>query len=100
VGFKSVGSGRRSRLKTASLQYDMAPLNDSADHAYTHTLDALAGRWLQWAEELGAVMGPSKASQQQETALLFAGLKLTIYSASYQTLPTKRKRERERPMQG
>ena len=43
VGFKSVGSGRRRRLKTASLQYDMAPLNNSADHAYTHTLDALAG---------------------------------------------------------
>ena len=72
----------------------MAPLNNNADHACTHNLDALARRWLRWAEDLGAVMGPPKAFRQQETALLFAGLKLTIYSASYQTLPTKRKRER------
>ena len=94
VGFKSMGSGRRSRMKTASLQYDMGPLSDRADHAYTHTLDGLAGRWLLWAEELGAEMGTSRASRQLETALLFAGLKLIIYSASYQTLPTKRKRNR------
>ena len=94
VGFKSVGSGRRSRTKPATLQYDMAPLSDCAEHAFTHTLDGLAGRWLLWAVELGAEMGTSRASRQLQTSLLFAGLKLVIYSASYQTLPTKRKRER------
>ena len=94
MGLKSMGLGRTGGLRTASLQFDMDPLRDSAGHAYTHSLDVLAGRWCLWAEGLGAVMGSPRASPRQETALLFAGLKLTIYSASYQTLPTKRMRER------
>ena len=94
VGLSSAGAGRRGRLRTTTLQYDMAPLRDCDNHAYSHSLDVLAKRWLRWAAELGAEMGPSTDTRRLETDLLFAGLKLTIYSASFQTLPTKRKSER------
>jgi len=32
VGFKTMGAGRRSRLRTTSFQYDMDPLRDSTGH--------------------------------------------------------------------
>ena len=93
VGLNSEGAGRRRRLRTTALQYDMAPLRECVDHAYSHTLDVLAKRWLWWAAEMAAEMGPATDSRRLETDLLYAGLKLTIYSASFQTLPTKRKRQ-------
>ena len=96
VELSSAGAGRRGRLRTTTLQYDMAPLRDCDNHAYSHSLDVLAKRWLRWAAELGAEMGPSTDTRRLETDLLFAGLKLTIYSASFQTLPTNWPRERAR----
>ncbi len=75
-------------------KYDNAPLRASEDHPYTRTLDKLAERWLRWALDLRQELeiDDSAATRRMEAELFFAGLKLTVYSASFQTLPTKRKK--------
>ena len=94
VGFSSTFSGKRRRMRSTTLQYDNAPLRACADHAYIQTLDRLAGRWLTWASDLRQEMDDTPEMNKQEAEILFAGLKLIVYSASFQTLPTKRKKER------
>ena len=64
------------------------------DHAYIQTVDRLAERWLTWASNLRQEMDDSPEMNKQEAEILFAGLKLIVYSASFQTLPTKRKKEK------
>jgi hypothetical protein len=92
LGFRSSRSGRRKRMRTTELQYDSTPLRDTTDHNYSRVLDELGNRWLTWAPGLSKSLQASAASSNQEAELLFAGLKLTIYSAAFQTLPTKRKK--------
>jgi hypothetical protein len=93
VGFRSTFSGKRRRMRSTTLQYDNAPLSACADHAYIQTLDRLAERWLTWASDLRQEMDDTPEMNKQEAEILFAGLKLIVYSASFQTLPTKRKTE-------
>ena len=74
------------------MQYDCDPLRDGLHPAYSQILDGLAEGWLQWAPALGAVMEASDEPRRLEAEILFAGIKLIVYSASFQTLPTKRKK--------
>ena len=94
LGFRSRGSGRRNRMRTAALQYDNAPLRDATDHDYSRVLDELGERWLAWAPALSKTLQSSVDPSKHEAELLFAGLKLAVYSAAFQTLPTKRKKDR------
>ncbi len=83
-------------MRTTELQYDSTPLRDNTDHDYSQVLDELGSRWLTWAPALSKSLQASAASSNQEAGLLFAGLKLIIYSysAAFQTLPTKRKKNK------
>ena len=81
-------------MRTTELQYDSTPLRDNTDHDYSQVLDELGSRWLTWAPALSKSLQASAASSNQEAELLFAGLKLIIYSAAFQTLPTKRKKNK------
>ena len=96
LGFRSRGSRRRNRMRAAALEYDNAPLRDATDHDYSRVLDELGERWLAWAPALSKTLQSSAdpMASKQEAELLFAGLKLTVYSAAFQTLPTKRKKDK------
>ena len=98
VGIKSAFSGRRSRMRTSAAQYDNAPLIDNADHAYTRVLDELSERWLRWVSVLSldklVEPGAPNLPLEEEVELASEGLKMIVYSASFQTLPTKRVKER------
>ena len=90
VGFKSTSAGKRGRMRTVATQYDNAPLKDCKDHDYTRVLDGLSERWSLWVNALGAAPGVSFGSNRKEVELISEGLKMIVYSASFQTLPTKR----------
>ena len=94
VGCRSTISGRRGRMRTRTLQFDNAPLRTCPEHAYSTVLDRLADRWIDWARDLSQELDTRAVPRRMETELLFAGLKFTVYSASFQTLPTKRRPER------
>ena len=81
-------------MRTRTLQFDNAPLRTCPEHAYSTVLDRLADRWIDWARDLSQELDTRVVPRRMETELLFAGLKFTVYSASFQTLPTKRRPER------
>ena len=81
-------------MRTSAAQYDNAPLIDNADHAYTRVLDELSERWLRWVSVLGldklVEPGAPNLPMEEEVELASEGLKMIVYSASFQTLPTRR----------
>ena len=77
-------------MNAASNQYDIAPLREGAFQDYARVLDELSIRWLSWAEALREASIEEPGPPSPEVEILFSGLKLALYSAAYQTLPTKR----------
>ena len=82
---------KRPRLPPVALQYDTRCLREGRGAAYTQMLDVLASEWLTTLAEVRSLIETSNhLLSPKDMEAIWASIKFLVYSASYQTLPTKR----------